>query len=128
MKTVCPSLNIQTGEKIQLAHGGGGRLMQELIRDIIYPAFDNSILQQAHDGAVINDLKDRIAITTDSFVVDPLFFEGGNIGDLAINGTVNDLSCCGAEPKYLTASFIIEEGFSIDNLKKIVETDRKSVV
>ncbi len=126
MKAVYPSPTTVSENKVQLAHGGGGKLMQQLIKDIIYPAFENPILNQAHDGAVFNMSESKIAMTTDSFVVNPLFFNGGNIGNLAINGTVNDLCCCGATPRYLTASFIIEEGFSFEKLRHIVNAMKKS--
>jgi len=105
---------------ILLGHGSGGRLSHQLINDIFYPSFNNPLLEQNHDGCVFPVEAGRIACTTDSFVVNPVFFPGGNIGDLAVNGTVNDLACCGAEPKYLTAGFILEEGFPIDDLKRIV--------
>lgn len=121
MKTECP-LPISNYDHILLAHGGGGRLTQQLINDIFYPAFSNPLLDQQHDGAVFSSPGKQLAYTTDSFVVDPIFFPGGNIGDLAINGTVNDLACCGATPLYLTAAFIIEEGFPIADLKRIVES------
>lgn len=116
---VCP-LPVQDYEFIQLAHGGGGRLTQQLIESIFYPAFGNEILAQEHDSAQMQMPAGRIAFTTDSFVVDPIFFPGGDIGDLAVNGTVNDLLCSGAVPQYLSAAFVIEEGFLIADLKKIV--------
>lgn len=121
MKLECP-IPIYKHDTIQLAHGGGGKLTQQLISSLFYPYFKNSILEQEHDSAQIKLSGNRIAFTTDSFVVDPIFFPGGNIGDLAINGTVNDLLCSGATPQYLSAGFIIEEGFPISSLKKIVET------
>jgi hydrogenase expression/formation protein HypE len=107
-------------ETIQLAHGGGGRLSKKLIEELFYPNFSNPFLNQRHDGAVVPGVESDIAYTTDSYVVDPIFFNGGNIGDLAVNGTVNDLTCCGAVPKFLTSAFIIEEGFLFEDLKKIV--------
>lgn len=117
----CPIQNITTAT-VQLAHGGGGRMTHQLIDDLFYPAFSNPLLNEQHDGAVFECGNTNIAYTTDSFVVDPLFFNGGNIGDLAVNGTVNDLTCCGAKPLFLTAAFIIEEGFAIDQLQKIVNS------
>lgn len=114
----CPTPT-QKYDRIVMAHGGGGRMTSRLIEKIFYPAFQNKWLEQAHDGATLNLPSARIAITTDSFVVDPLFFPGGNIGDLAINGTVNDLLCCGATPLYLSAGFILEEGLPIETLNKI---------
>ena len=92
-----------------------------LIETLFYPAFANRWLEQAHDGATLTIASPRIAFTTDSFVVSPLFFPGGNIGDLAVNGTVNDLLCCGATPLYLSAAFILEEGLPLDTLRKVVE-------
>lgn len=98
----CPTPT-QKYDRIVMAHGGGGRMTSRLIEKIFYPAFQNKWLEQAHDGATLNLPSARIAITTDSFVVDPLFFPGGNIGDLAINGTVNDLLCCGASLSAINA-------------------------
>ena len=105
-------------DKILLGHGSGGRLMHNLIRDYFVPAF---ALKTLNDSAVIeNPFEGKIAITTDSYVVSPLFFPGGDIGSLSVCGTINDLSVSGAKPLYLTAGFIIEEGFPIDDLKKIL--------
>lgn len=107
-------------EKIKLAHGDGGKYTDELIKRIFYKNFNNSILMSGIDSALfpINDCK--MAFTTDSFVVKPLFFSGGNIGKLAVCGTINDLSVAGAKPLYLSTGFIIEEGFSIESLNLIV--------
>ena len=103
---------------VQLSHGSGGRMMHQLISDYFVPAFD---LKTLNDSAVIDDLcKGKIAVTTDSYVISPLFFPGGDIGVLSVCGTVNDLSVSGARPFYLTAGFIIEEGFPIEDLKKIL--------
>jgi hydrogenase expression/formation protein HypE len=104
-------------EKILLGHGSGGKLMHELIKEHFSPAFG---IEDAGDSAMVNVQSNRLAYTTDSYVVTPLFFPGGNIGDLAVCGTVNDLSVAGAEPLFLTAGFIIEEGFPLSDLKKIV--------
>lgn len=104
---------------ILLAHGGGGRLTQQLIETVFYPVFANCHLSSRHDGALLNVGGRRIAFTTDSFVVQPLIFPGGTIGDLAINGTVNDLAMCGARPLHLSAGFILEEGLSIETLRRI---------
>jgi hydrogenase expression/formation protein HypE len=123
MELNCP-LPVMDTECILLGHGSGGRLSHKLITDVFYPAFRNPILEQEHDGGVFTVDKKRLAITTDSYVVDPVFFPGGNIGDLAVNGTVNDLACCGAKPLYLTAGFILEEGFFISDLKAIVDSMR----
>jgi hydrogenase expression/formation protein HypE len=104
-------------DKILLGHGSGGKLMHSLINEHFNPAFGNS---GAGDSAVVDVSGTRLAYTTDSYVVSPLFFPGGNIGDLAVCGTVNDLSVAGAVPLYLTAGFIIEEGFPLSDLKKII--------
>jgi hydrogenase expression/formation protein HypE len=105
---------------IQLAHGGGGRLTQQLLEQVFFPAFDNDWLRSRHDGAAIDLGSASIAMTTDAYVVKPLFFPGGDIGKLAVCGTVNDLAMCGARPRYLTASFIIEEGLPMATLNQIV--------
>jgi len=107
-------------DRILLAHGSGGKLMHELIEKLIVPPFTNPILELLDDAAVIDLGGVRIAYSTDSFVVDPIFFNGGDIGKLAVNGTVNDISMCGGTPLYLTASFIIEEGFPISDLNRII--------
>jgi hydrogenase expression/formation protein HypE len=104
-------------DKILLGHGSGGKLMHALIQEHFNPAFGNA---GAGDSAIVDVRTKRLAYTTDSYVVSPLFFPGGNIGDLAVCGTVNDLSVAGAEPLYLTAGFIIEEGFPLADLKKII--------
>lgn len=123
MNISCPipdSLN----ETIELAHGGGGLMTARLIESVFAPAFSNPILNRAHDGAVIPPFGEgeRAAMSTDTFVVSPILFPGGNIGDLAVNGTVNDLLCCGARPRWLSAGFVIEEGFSMDTLRLIVSS------
>jgi len=104
--------------KILMAHGAGGKLSAELLHEIILPAFDNEILNELHDGAKIG----RLAMTTDSYVVRPIFFRGGDIGKLSICGTVNDLAVTGAEPKYISVGVILEEGFDFDDLEKIVSS------
>ncbi len=117
----CP-LPMADVPNVLLAHGGGGRLMNELIESVFLPAFGNPLLDQRNDGAVI-DLGDRrIAFTTDSYVVRPLFFPGGDIGTLAVNGTVNDLAMCGARPRWLSAGFIIEEGLPVETLRRVVQS------
>lgn len=113
-------------DTIQLAHGSGGKKSLDLVRRVFLPSFTNPWLDKMDDQAVLDSPKGRLAFTTDSYVVDPLFFPGGNIGDLAVNGTVNDLCMCGARPLYLTAGFIIEEGFSIRDLEKIVLSMREA--
>ena len=106
---------------IQLSHGGGGEEMGRLIKDIIFTAFDNPLLQREEDAAVLN-LSGETAFTTDSFTVSPLIFKGGDIGKLAVAGTVNDLAMMGAKPHSLSCSFIIEEGFSMETLKTLVQS------
>ncbi|MCW3173801.1 hydrogenase expression/formation protein HypE [Shewanella subflava] len=112
---------VYANKTIQLSHGGGGKEMDHLIKSIFFKAFDNPILRAEEDAAKLQ-LSGPVAFTTDSFTVSPLFFAGGNIGKLAIAGTVNDLAMMGAQPEYLSCSFIIEEGFSIADLKIIVES------
>ena len=107
--------------KILLDHGSGGRMSYRLITDLMLPIFDNPMLAVLHDGATLDIDGNRLAFSTDSFVVDPIFFPGGNIGDLAVNGTVNDLAMCGAKPLYLSVGLIIEEGFSMTDLNKILK-------
>ena len=119
----CPVPKV-ADDRIVLAHGGGGRLTHQLIEKIFLPAFGNSLLETRHDGAVLSPdgLKagSKLAFTTDSFVVHPLLFPGGTIGDLAVYGTVNDLAMCGARPLYLSAGFILEEGLAMDTLRTVV--------
>jgi hydrogenase expression/formation protein HypE len=108
-------------DKIMLDHGAGGRISHNLITDIMLPLFDNPILSQLDDGAILEIDGMRIAFSTDTFTVDPIFFPGGNIGELAVNGTVNDISMCGATPLFLSAGLLIEEGFPMEELKRILE-------
>lgn len=122
---VCPIPKSQY-EKVVMAHGGGGTLSQQLIKKMFISQFDNKMLQQEHDGAIFNIGNQRFAFSTDSYVVNPIFFPGGNIGDLAVNGTVNDICMCGAKPLYISAGFIIEEGFEIEQLWKIVLTMKET--
>jgi len=112
--------NIPSG-KILLGHGSGGRLMHSLIKELLLKKLNNPILKELSDGALI-DYKDRIAFTTDSFVVNPLFFPGGDIGKLAVCGTINDLVVMGARPQYLALAFIIEEGLDYKILEKITDS------
>jgi len=109
---------------IHLDHGSGGRLSYQLITRHIVPVFDNPILKQLDDGAVFDIDRIRLAFSTDSFTVDPIFFPGGDIGELAVNGTVNDLAMCGAVPKYLSCGMIIEAGFSMADLNRILDSMR----
>ncbi|MBI2094749.1 MAG: hydrogenase expression/formation protein HypE [Candidatus Omnitrophica bacterium] len=110
--------------EILLAHGGGGKLTQQLIEEIFIPAFSNPLLEKRHDGAVFDVNGTTLAFTTDSYVVHPLFFPGGDIGSLSVYGTVNDLAMCGARPLYLSAGFIIEEGLAVETLKQVAESMR----
>ncbi|MFC2057679.1 hydrogenase expression/formation protein HypE [Campylobacterota bacterium] len=107
-------------QQIQLSHGGGGEETNSLIHDLFYHYFSNDVLLAAEDAAVL-EVKNKIAFTTDSFTVSPIFFNGGNIGKLAIAGTVNDLAMMGAKPLYLSSSFMIEEGFAFEDLETIVK-------
>jgi len=116
----CP-LPLADYPTIVMGHGGGGKLGNELVEHLFLPAFRNAALAHLGDAAVLELAAGRIAMSTDSFVVQPLFFPGGNIGALAVNGTVNDLAVSGATPKFLSASFILEEGFPIAQLAAIVE-------
>ncbi len=114
-------------EKVTLAHGGGGKAMKDLIDDVFVAAFDNRVLapledQARFDLAELTALGDRLAFTTDSFVVDPLFFPGGDIGELAVCGTVNDLAVGGARPLYLSCAVIIEEGMSVEVLRRVAHS------
>lgn len=109
-------------EKILLSHGSGGKQTNNLISDLFIKYFDNEIINEMNDSAQLTLNSNKIAFTTDSFVVNPIFFKGGDIGKLAVYGTVNDLAVSGAKPLYLTSAFIIEEGFSIAKLESIVES------
>jgi hydrogenase expression/formation protein HypE len=107
-------------DKILLEHGSGGKNSHRMTQDLLLPAFDNPILSELNDGAIFELHGLRLGFSTDSYTVDPIFFPGGNIGELAVYGTVNDLAMCGAEPAYLSAALIIEEGFALDQLEAIV--------
>jgi hydrogenase expression/formation protein HypE len=115
----CP-LPITERKTVVLGHGSGGKLSAQLIREIFLPAFDNPLLNRLDDQAVLEAGPARIAFTTDSFVVTPLFFPGGDIGKLAVHGTINDLAMSGAAPLALSAAFILEEGFPMEELARIV--------
>jgi hydrogenase expression/formation protein HypE len=120
----CP-IPLSDYPKVLLAHGGGGRLMHQLIDQMFLSAFANPLLAARHDGATI-DLQGlqatKLAFTTDSYVVRPLFFPGGDIGRLAVNGTVNDLAMCGARPRYLSVGLILEEGLPMETLWRVVQS------
>jgi len=111
-----------TDERITLAHGAGGKATRRLVESLFLETFRNPVLETLEDQAVFDVKSGTLAFTTDSYVVSPLFFPGGNIGDLAVNGTVNDLAVSGARPLYLSAGFILEEGFPIETLRRIVES------
>jgi hydrogenase expression/formation protein HypE len=121
----CP-IPIDQYPNVLLAHGGGGRLMHQLIENMFVPSFSNALLDARHDGAVIHLNGTKLAFTTDSYVVRPLFFPGGDIGTLAINGTVNDLAMCGARPLYLSAGFILEEGLPMETLWRVVQSMKRA--
>jgi hydrogenase expression/formation protein HypE len=119
----CPA-PLPPGDKILLGHGSGGRLSEALLREVFLPAFDNPVLAQLNDQAEVSINGQRLAFSTDSFVVQPLFFPGGDIGSLAVHGTVNDLAVGGAQPLCLSAAFIIEEGLPIETLRRVVQSLR----
>ena len=117
----CP-IPVSQYPRVVLAHGGGGRLMHQLLEKVFLPAFDNPRLESRHDGAILELGGHRLAFTTDSYVVHPLFFPGGDIGSLAVNGTVNDLAMCAARPLWLSAGFILEEGLPMETLWRVVRS------
>ena len=121
----CP-LPVREYERVLLAHGGGGKLSLQLIQNMFLPQFHNELLDPMHDGAVFSVNGARLAFSTDSYVVNPIFFPGGTIGDLAVNGTVNDLAMCGAKPLYLSVAFIIEEGLLMEDLRRVVASMREA--
>lgn len=123
----CP-VPISTYDKVLLAHGGGGKLTHQLIQNTFLPILDNELLRQQHDGTEFQVNGNRLVMSTDSFVVQPIFFPGGDIGELAVNGTVNDLACCGAKPLYLSIGLIIEEGLPMADLKRIMLSMKKAAV
>src|SRR5262249_14387233 len=121
---ICP-VPASHAEQIVLGHGSGGRLTAELIRRVFLPAFNNPILAAFEDQATVENPSGtgpRLAITTDAFVVQPIFFPGGDIGRLAVNGTVNDLAVGGARPLFLAAAFILEEGLALVDLERVVRS------
>jgi len=113
-------------KKILLAHGSGGKLSHDLIREVFLANFDNKFLRKLTDSAVFNHKGTRWAFTTDSYVIRPLFFPGGDIGKLAVSGTINDLAVMGAKPIFLSCGLIIEEGLSLSILKKIISSMRET--
>jgi hydrogenase expression/formation protein HypE len=119
---------VPTQTHILLGHGSGGKLTAELIQKLFLPAFSNEYLARLDDQAVLEVNGTRLAFTTDSFVVTPIFFPGGDIGRLAINGTVNDLAMSGARPRYIGAAFILEEGLAADDLRRVVDSMRTAAL
>lgn len=127
LNLLCP-LPRPAKQRILLAHGGGGRLTNQLIEEVFLPAFSNAALNSRHDGALLSVCGARLAMTTDTYVVQPLIFPGGTIGDLAVNGTVNDLAMCGARPIALSAGFVLEEGLAMETLQTVVNSMRDAAV
>jgi hydrogenase expression/formation protein HypE len=119
----CP-LPFPEEERITLGHGSGGILTAQLLENGVFRLLDNPLLARRHDGAILPPSAAELAFTTDSFVVSPLFFPGGDIGSLAVHGTVNDLAMCGAIPEYLSLAFILEEGLPIRTFYKVLESIR----
>jgi hydrogenase expression/formation protein HypE len=117
---VCP-IPIRDYPSVQLAHGGGGKLSQMLIEGMFAETFDSPQLDVMHDGAILGVGDSRIAFSTDSFVISPYFFPGGDIGSLAVHGTVNDIAMCGARPIAISVGLILEEGLPMDDLWRIVQ-------
>ncbi|MBI4403012.1 MAG: hydrogenase expression/formation protein HypE [Deltaproteobacteria bacterium] len=123
----CP-LPFNQHSTVLLSHGGGGKHMRELVENIIVKAFDNPTLRSLHDGAVIKEKNARFAFTTDSYVISPLVFRGGDIGSLSVHGTINDLAMCGAKPLYLSCAFILEEGFPFTLFQKIIQSMQQAAM
>lgn len=121
----CP-IPLSEYPSVLLAHGGGGKLTQHLIEKMFVPEFNNELLSNLHDGAIFSVDGARIAFSTDSYVVKPIFFPGGDIGELAVNGTVNDLAMCGAKPLFLSAALILEEGFPMEDLWRVIQSMRRA--
>jgi hydrogenase expression/formation protein HypE len=114
------------GKRILLGHGSGGRLSAELMRAVILPRLSNPELDELGDSAIVRAAGARLAFTTDSYVVDPIFFPGGDIGELAVNGTVNDLAVSGADPLFLSLGMVIEEGLPVSDLERVLDSARRS--
>lgn len=121
----CPT-PLRRHDTVQLAHGGGGALMRELLEEHVFAAFGENLLESRHDSAVIELDGVRLAFTTDSHVVSPLFFPGGDIGSLAIHGAVNDLAMSGARPQFISVALILEEGFPIEQLDRVLASMRRA--
>lgn len=125
LQVSCP-LPLTDYKEIVLAHGGGGKLSQQLMQQVVLPQFRNELLAPLHDGAIFSLNGARVAFSTDSYVVNPIFFPGGDIGKLAIHGTVNDLAMCGARPLHLSVGFILEEGLPMEDFRRIVQSMREA--
>ena len=117
----CPT-PLSDYKEVVLAHGSGGKLSQRLLQSVVLPRFQNELLAPLHDGAIFDLDGSRIAFSTDSYVVSPIFFPGGDIGKLAVHGTVNDLAMCGARPQYLSVAFIVEEGLPMADFHRIIQS------
>jgi hydrogenase expression/formation protein HypE len=117
----CPT-PLSDYKEVVLAHGSGGKLSQRLLQSVVLPRFQNELLAPLHDGAIFDLDGSRIAFSTDSYVVSPIFFPGGDIGNLAVHGTVNDLAMCGARPHYLSVAFIVEEGLPMADFRRIIQS------
>src|SRR5271168_1239688 len=113
-------------KEIVLAHGSGGKLSQRLMQEVVLPQFRNALLEPLHDGALFSVGDTQLAFSTDSYVVSPIFFPGGDIGKLAVHGTVNDLAMCGARPLHLSVGFILEEGLPMDDFWRVVQSMRQA--
>ena len=122
---VCP-IPITNYNEIVLAHGSGGKLSHQLMEKMVLPQFRNELLESLHDGAIFSIGGQRVAFSTDSYVVNPIFFPGGDIGKLAVYGTVNDLAMCGARPLYLSVGFILEEGTPMEDFWRVVQSMREA--
>lgn len=122
---VCP-IPLTDYPNVQLAHGGGGKLSQMLIEGMFLEAFDNPVLELLHDGAILSVGETRLAFSTDSFVVSPIFFPGGDIGSLAVHGTLNDVAMCGGRPVAMSAGLILEEGFPMEDLWRVTRSMREA--
>ena len=122
---ICPA-PLPAGDRVLLGHGSGGKLSADLVRDVFLRAFHNPILARKDDQAILDVGGQRLAFTTDTFVVKPLFFSGGDIGSLAVHGTVNDLAMGGARPLFLSAAFLIEEGLPMETLQRVVASLRRA--
>jgi len=114
-------LDLRQG-RIDLSHGAGGRAMSQLIADIFHEALDNEWLRRGNDQAAFDVERGRLVMTTDAYVIAPIFFPGGDIGSLSVHGTINDIAMAGAQPRYLSASFILEEGFPLSDLKRVADS------